>query len=85
MYQEGFRLNPGERRKMIIFRPLLTIFEVSKKFEAAGAVVTIGFSLKSNHKTKLSLILFEIEVFSELKTLNMLCFRVGDMKRRVVY
>jgi len=40
---------------MIIFGLILTSFELSSILEAAGAVLTIGSSLKSNHHWKIKL------------------------------
>ena len=52
---QGFRLNIGERREMIIIRLRLTTFEMSNIFGAVGVVVQVDSSLKSNHPIKISL------------------------------
>jgi len=38
---------------MIIFESLLTTFEVSFIFEAAGTVVKVGLSLKPDHSNQI--------------------------------
>jgi hypothetical protein len=36
-------------RKLLIFEPILTPFEATIVFDAAGAVLKIGLSVKPNH------------------------------------
>ena len=48
---QGFRLNLGKRREIIIFGSLLTTFNVSNKFWVGRSLPKIGLSLNPNQGT----------------------------------
>jgi len=50
----GLKPYTGKIWKMVIVGSLLTTFEVSSIFEAAGDETKIGSSLRANHQFKLS-------------------------------